>query len=160
VNAEIPPWLAGIIDRLLSKPPSERFHSAAEVADLLEKCLAHVQQPMAVPLPDMPGLARLAGRNDRRLRYLTAGASTLVVLSAIAWLVRLPPIGQPTTSEDKFGEVSTAPVNDATSLRTATEASTRSQATLPLTELEWVDESAGDLLQIESRLRWLESWEQ
>src|SRR5947207_10065759 len=51
VNADIPIWLVTIIDKLLSKQPSERFSSAAELAHLLERSLAHVQQPAAVPLP-------------------------------------------------------------------------------------------------------------
>lgn len=52
VNPDVPAWLGRIIERLHAKDPAERFRSAAEVAELLEKCLAHVQQPTAVPLPD------------------------------------------------------------------------------------------------------------
>lgn len=51
INAELPPWLPQIIDRLLAKRPADRFATAAETADLLEKCLAHVQQPNTAPLP-------------------------------------------------------------------------------------------------------------
>ena len=51
INPDIPIWLAAIIDKLLAKAPSNRYQSAAEVADLLEKCLAHVQQPNIHPLP-------------------------------------------------------------------------------------------------------------
>src|SRR5262245_917543 len=50
VNPDIPEWLGAMIARLMSKRPGDRFASAAEVAELLEKCLAHVQQPAAVPL--------------------------------------------------------------------------------------------------------------
>ncbi|MCA9009382.1 MAG: hypothetical protein KDB01_06530 [Planctomycetaceae bacterium] len=52
VRLEVPPWLCQIIDRLLSKNASDRFSSADEVAMLLEECLAHVQQPSVVQLPD------------------------------------------------------------------------------------------------------------
>ena len=51
INPDIPDWLCGIIARLLAKHPAERIQSAGEVAELLEQCLAHVQQPTAVPLP-------------------------------------------------------------------------------------------------------------
>ncbi len=51
VNSEIPGWLCLIIAKLMSKPAVDRFASAAEVSELFEKCLAHVQQPAAVPLP-------------------------------------------------------------------------------------------------------------
>lgn len=51
INPEIPEWLCSIVTKLMSKRASDRFESAAEVAELLEKCLAHVQHPVAVPLP-------------------------------------------------------------------------------------------------------------
>ena len=44
------------IDRLLAKDPADRFQTAAEVADLLEHGLAHVQQPTAVPRPVVAGV--------------------------------------------------------------------------------------------------------
>src|SRR5262249_7910209 len=50
VNPEIPGWLAAIVARLHAKEPAERFATAAEVAELLGGCLAHVQQPATVPL--------------------------------------------------------------------------------------------------------------
>ena len=52
INPDIPQWLAGIIGKLHAKDPAGRFPSAAELARLLEGCLAHVQQPTAAPLPD------------------------------------------------------------------------------------------------------------
>ena len=52
VNSDIPDWLARLIDKLLAKQSAERFASAAEVADLLEQCLAHVQQPATVLVPE------------------------------------------------------------------------------------------------------------
>lgn len=51
VNPDIPDWLANIIAKLLAKKPSDRFQSAKEVAELLEQCLAHMQQPEANPPP-------------------------------------------------------------------------------------------------------------
>jgi hypothetical protein len=38
--------------KLLAKSPDDRFQSAAEVADLLERCLAHLQQPTITALPE------------------------------------------------------------------------------------------------------------
>lgn len=51
VNPVIPEWLEGIVNKLLAKDVSQRFQSAHEVAELLEQCLAYVQQPTAVVLP-------------------------------------------------------------------------------------------------------------
>jgi serine/threonine protein kinase len=50
-NAGIPEWLERIVIKLLAKSPDDRYASAVEVHTLLEKCLAHVQQPTAVELP-------------------------------------------------------------------------------------------------------------
>ena len=50
-NPEIPSWLVKIIEKLHAKDPADRYDSAADVADLLGRCLAHVQQPASVPLP-------------------------------------------------------------------------------------------------------------
>jgi serine/threonine-protein kinase len=51
VNREIPSWFAAIVEKLHAKSPEARFASAEEVAQLLEGCLAHVQQPTAASLP-------------------------------------------------------------------------------------------------------------
>ena len=51
VNPEIPDWLSEIIDRLLAKSPADRFQTAAEVADLLQKHLATLQAGPIVSQP-------------------------------------------------------------------------------------------------------------
>src|SRR5262245_35876971 len=52
-NPGIPGWLAAIIDRLHAKDPAQRYQSAAEVAEVLGRRLAHVPPP---------GWARVRGR--------------------------------------------------------------------------------------------------
>jgi serine/threonine-protein kinase len=44
-NADIPAWLASVIDRLPAKNPNDRYQSAAELAELLERCPAHGSAP-------------------------------------------------------------------------------------------------------------------
>jgi serine/threonine-protein kinase len=51
LNPDIPRWLVRFVERLQSKSPADRWQSAREVAELLEQCLAHVQQPDRQPLP-------------------------------------------------------------------------------------------------------------
>ena len=51
INPDVPDWLESIVMKLIAKSPNDRFESAAVVAELLESCLAHVQQPSSVPLP-------------------------------------------------------------------------------------------------------------
>jgi serine/threonine protein kinase len=64
VNSDVPVWLSRIIERLMAKRPEDRFESAAQVSELLEGCLAHVQQPAAIPLP--AGVQALAAQSKRR----------------------------------------------------------------------------------------------
>jgi len=52
ISPDIPDWLCVVIRRLMAKHPSDRYQSAKEVARLLEACLAHLQQPEQVELPE------------------------------------------------------------------------------------------------------------
>ncbi len=96
INPEVPEWLEAIVTRLHSKDPAGRFPSASELAGLLSRCLAHVQQPLAVPLP--AELARTALRPDPRRgrRLLWAGAGLLgfaVVLAGVPLIAPRRPSG-------------------------------------------------------------------
>ena len=53
INPDVPDWLCSIVERLLAKKREDRFQTAEEVATLLAECLAHVQQPLSVPLPKL-----------------------------------------------------------------------------------------------------------
>lgn len=64
LNPELPPWFIGIVEKLLEKDPTKRFESAKEVSELLEHCLAHVQQPNTVSLP--AGLPTVAAKPKPR----------------------------------------------------------------------------------------------
>lgn len=77
INPELPGWLAAIIDKLLAKDPAKRYQSAAEVAELLNQCLAHLQQPSVVPLPT----AKPVSSSNARRRVVAMFA--LLFLAAI-----------------------------------------------------------------------------
>ncbi len=47
-----PDWLETLIDHLHQKSPKDRLGSAADVAQLLEDCLRHVQNPAVYAIPD------------------------------------------------------------------------------------------------------------
>jgi serine/threonine-protein kinase len=68
LNADVPAWLDGLIVRLMAKDPADRFGSAAEVAELLEGCLAHLRQPGVFPVPCVPpaGAGPSGGGGARR----------------------------------------------------------------------------------------------
>jgi serine/threonine protein kinase len=86
VNRTIPAWLSGIVDRLLSKEPEERFTDASEVAETLSACLAHLQNPAACELPK--NVRRRAAYLRTRSRNRIAAAAVLCGLTGIgvaAW---------------------------------------------------------------------------
>jgi serine/threonine-protein kinase len=81
IDPRVPDWLEGIVVRLHAKEPGQRFPSADEVADLLERCVAHVQQP-ATPLPG--GLRPPQRRFFTTRRSIRRVAATAAVLVAAA----------------------------------------------------------------------------
>ena len=96
VNPGIPDWLVAIIAKLHAKDPARRFASADELAKVLEQCLAHVQQPTTVPLPE--SVARLARRGsgvDCSRGGLVGKAAPSAASCTSAFLGRLGRVGKP-----------------------------------------------------------------
>jgi serine/threonine protein kinase len=66
IQSSVPEWFEKIVNRLHSKSPNDRPTSASEVAELLQQCLAHVQQPTTALLPDsLTAKAKPDTRNHR-----------------------------------------------------------------------------------------------
>jgi serine/threonine-protein kinase len=81
LNSEIPSWLEAIVAKLMAKNPEERYQSAGEVSALLERCLAHVQQPTTVPLP-----AGIAAKRNPRWAIVVPILAGLFVIAAVTIL--------------------------------------------------------------------------
>lgn len=90
VNADLPVWLSEIIARLMSKNPNDRFESASQVAQLLEECLAHLEQPESHPLPDSLGALSSRGGighwNLTRILGAAAAGAALIALGIVLLL--------------------------------------------------------------------------
>ncbi len=124
LNPEIPSWLCRVIERLHAKSPDDRFQSAAEVAELLGQCLAHVQQPTTERLPDL--IQPVMSDTGSRLWMLRSALAVGIALAAsLMWIIALPmfdrndpgdgarniPIGdknapQKQIADDRFADVS------------------------------------------------------
>jgi len=78
VNPDIPDWFAEIVERLHEKQPTDRFQTAEEVADLLGRHLAHLQQPALAPRP-----ARLVRPFKVNRGVARRGALAAAILAAI-----------------------------------------------------------------------------
>lgn len=78
INPDIPGWFERIVFNLLSKLPNQRLDSASELSTLLEQCLAHVQQPTAIALPDHV-LDRTPAKGSSKRRRIVAASLLLIV---------------------------------------------------------------------------------
>jgi hypothetical protein len=73
---EVPPWLCDMIARLHAKKPEDRFATARDVADLLARCLAELQQhgqvrSLASPTPT-PAPTAVRAKSPRRYSWVIA----------------------------------------------------------------------------------------
>lgn len=99
LQPQIPDWLAAIIAKLLSKSAADRIAESDRLAELLEECVAHLQQPGVNPLP--PEVARLTGSPALPLRKpIVVSAGLLLSLTVLATvMLRSGPATTPTTPE-------------------------------------------------------------
>ncbi len=91
-NSGVPEWLERIVMKLLAKSAEDRYVSANEVAVLMEKCLAHVQQPTTVELP-VELQVTVPSRNW--LKALALPSVCMVTVWGVWWIM------QPPTKDDE-----------------------------------------------------------
>jgi serine/threonine protein kinase len=113
LNPEIPEWLCAIISKLMSKQAANRFESSAEVAELLERCLAYVQHPTAVRLPEFLVPQRRRSRLPLFSRHpigviAMIAAFGLGLLGLFAWQATEAPDIAGKWSGSEWGEVQLA----------------------------------------------------
>jgi serine/threonine-protein kinase len=103
VNPNIPGWLEQIVVRLHEKSPDRRFQSSSDVAELLEQCLAHVQQPTVMELPrvlSQPVVQR--PRTNRRGMFIAGvGAAMLALLAGSRFVPGVWNSSKPTDSKSE-----------------------------------------------------------
>ena len=87
LNPEIPVWLCSVINTLHQKTPQCRYQSAHQVADLLEDCLAHIQQPDQVELPkEIQPLVEQTSRNPvSNIVWAVTCIAMLIVAGMFLW---------------------------------------------------------------------------
>jgi serine/threonine protein kinase len=85
---ELPEWLLEIVEKLHAKNPAGRFASATEVAQLLGRWLAHIEQPATTPAPAR--VERPAARKPRtRWTRWWGFAAAIAVIASLAVLLIL-----------------------------------------------------------------------
>jgi hypothetical protein len=92
LNPDVPAWLVEIIERLHAKEPGDRFQTAAEVAALLERHLARLQDPSLPQVPHpwvrrrwLPETWRRRARRRAGRRLATPILLLAVALGSAAW---------------------------------------------------------------------------
>src|SRR6185436_18510742 len=78
VNPAIPLWFSDIVARLMAKVPDDRFQSAREVSELLERYLARVQRGKLAPLEDTS-----KPRRSMRWRLIANAAVGLGIIASL-----------------------------------------------------------------------------
>ena len=151
LNPDAPSWLDGIILKLLSKPAGDRIESADELAELMEACLAHVQQPQTIALPSLAKkLDRQSLRIAKSRRLKLVGVSVLFLglvslFSAFAYFKSIAKVDTTELEIQSDGGVDTKALS-----------SEQSSAHEPIFEPPWDDDVAKELQSIEFRLDVLE----
>jgi serine/threonine-protein kinase len=107
----VPPWLVNLINRLLAKGVDARYGSAVTVAEIMEQCLAHLQQPAVAPIP--AELSRAPGRRLRRVTALVAAAVLTVGLGGFAAWTTWTRAGDENTTPQTVLEADDARADDA-----------------------------------------------
>lgn len=157
INANIPEWLCGVIERLMAKHPADRYSSAGEIAEMLDGCLAHLQQPTEKALPqcitlpprddtvfphnEQPSLHTNGAAKPRSLRFLRTGVlimASFLLLAAISFTALQ--LTQPmdiagTWKGDSWQDVTLSSVEEATDWYTG--AFTDSEGRRGAIQLEW-----------------------
>ena len=147
LNSEIPDWLAATIDKLHEKDPAVRFQSAAEVAQLFEQCLAHVQQPTVASLPDALRLPKPAATNvSRRLRWWWLGGTIAVGALIVAGVIALRQ--RPSDGDRGAGQPA-----DRANVATIRERAGRASSSAAS---RWEDGAAEQISEVESAIEGLE----
>jgi hypothetical protein len=101
LRPDVPAWLETLIGRLLAKDPAQRIPSAGELAGLLERYLAHLEQPTLAP-PELPGSASTAPRKGgSRIRLSILTALAALTLGTACWLLAG---GQTQPGEEEHGK--------------------------------------------------------
>jgi serine/threonine-protein kinase len=129
LTPELPEWLSEIVEKLHAKDAADRFQSAIDVAQLLGRWLAHIEQPTTTPAPAR--LERMSAIKPRphSPRWSWRAVAVAVALSLVVVVTALiPQILSP--GDSTKDENSTTTNSQPGSLRDAIQAPLTDEATL------------------------------
>ena len=106
INPQIPDWLCRVIEKLHSKSSDNRYATAEEVSDLLQRCLVHEHSP-STPLPAELQTASIWRRPGRKFAAVL-GMTTAAILIAVASHVGT---AEPASPEIEFAHSEPGPLS-------------------------------------------------
>ena len=119
VNSDVSQTLEDVVAKLLQKNPEDRFQTAGEVYEVMEKYLAYLHQPdvSKPPIIRLPSRkAKIAASRSRRWLAASAAIGVLVVATALAiWQGWLPTFSSLTSSNTPSTEGTPAGRQDESS---------------------------------------------
>jgi serine/threonine protein kinase len=150
INPSIPVWLWAVVASLLCKNSTERIDSAKRLAEILEGCLAHIQQPTVVPLPTMLPKAPHRGRTGRNWFRMGLAVAAAVMLAA-GFVVFTPraKVEQPSDIRQHIPVV--------TAQLPPKQAESQHRSTSPSQNLDWDDRSVKDVDKLQLGIEQLEA---
>jgi len=117
-NPSIPTWLERMIDLLMSKRVEDRPHSAEVVANMLQQCLAHLEQPHSVSLPnELCELQVTGSRLYKRNTFMLISATSITALLVWAGFGILNEEPKPTGSETTQAPSQTSQANPTANVK-------------------------------------------
>ena len=118
LNPEVPVWFDSIVMKLLTKSAADRFESVEQIAQILEECLAHVQQPDVFRLPQIVRDLRPAKEPQRFRSAWFLGATVVLGLAAAAvvMMFKPPPPQQESTVFDPIPSEVSGPMNSGVAI--------------------------------------------
>ena len=90
IFSEVPSWLCTLIDKLHQKDPSQRYQSANDVAQLLERCAEQFQAGGQVLLDELQSTPKMLTSRQTIAKRLAIGFIALLCMCGVGWFVVRP----------------------------------------------------------------------
>ena len=113
-NPQIPLWLSAIISRLHAKQPAKRYHSAADVAEILKRQLARLQSPtgaLGLSWTEAMLVTQAWLGQERRRLVGIGGVVAMTLLAAALWRSTPQPVVQPSRETAQVASPPSLPVD-------------------------------------------------
>ena len=87
INPNIPDWLCRVVEKLHNKSADDRHSTAAEISNLLQRCLVHEQSPNT----PLPAELQTASAWRRPIRRIAAALGIVAVVMLVAIVIQSGP---------------------------------------------------------------------